>query len=114
LTDEQWAQAQKQVQAEAHNGIGMGEMIRKKYDTAISEFKTAAELDPGEFTYQVRLASAYDSSGKHDDAIAVPDKIIAAPACGPNPQGDCVLPQVAQAAKSIKETATKAKGAPKQ
>jgi len=98
ITDEQWAEIQKQVQAEAHNGIGMGELTRKKYDVAIAEFKSATELDPKEYTYQVRLASAYQLSGKNDEAAAIADKVIAAPD---------VHPQVKQVAQQIKAATTK-------
>jgi tetratricopeptide (TPR) repeat protein len=93
ITDEQWAEIQKQIQAEAHNGLGMGGLTRKKYDVAITEFKAATDLDPKEYTYQVRLASAYQSSGKSDEAAAILDKVIAAPD---------VHPQVKQAAQQIR------------
>lgn len=98
LSDEQWAEIQKQIQAEAHNGIGMGELVRKKNDVAIAEFKAAIDLDPKEYTYQVRLASALQVAGKNDEAKAVAEKVISAPD---------VIPQVKQAAESIKAAATK-------
>src|SRR5262249_6260532 len=75
ITHEQWAEIQKQVQAEAHNGIGMDELTRRKDDVAIAEFKSAKELNPKEYTYQVRLASAYQLSGKNDEAAVIADKV---------------------------------------
>ena len=96
LTDEQWAEGKKYVIAQAHNGLGMAALIRKKYDAAINEFKLAAETDP-QPAYNVRLASAYESAGKHDEAIAVVDKVLA------DPQ---LHPQIKAVATNIKNAAT--------
>jgi tetratricopeptide (TPR) repeat protein len=95
LTDAQWEEGKKFVVAQAHNGLGMAALVRKKWDVAITEFKTAADTVP-EPTFQVRLASAYASAGKHDEAIALCDKVLA------DPQ---LHPQVKQVATSIKNTA---------
>lgn len=95
LTDAQWDEGKKYVIAQAHNGLGMAALVRKKYDTAIAEFKTAAETDP-QPAYEVRLASAYESAGKHDEAIAACDKVLA------DPQ---LHPQIKQVATNIKNTA---------
>ena len=43
LTDDQWTAAKKDFAAEAHAALGMGAMVRKKYDVAESEFKTAID-----------------------------------------------------------------------
>jgi tetratricopeptide (TPR) repeat protein len=96
LTDAQWDEGKKYIVAQAHNGLGMAALVRKKYDVAITEFKTAAEAVP-EPTFNVRLASAYESAGKHDEAIAVCDKVLA------DPQ---LHPQIKQVATNIKNTAT--------
>ena len=56
----------------------------------------AADVDP-QPAYQVRLASALESGGKHDEAIAVCDKVLA------DPQ---LHPQIKQVATSIKSQAT--------
>jgi len=100
LTDEQWAEGKKYVVASAHNGLGMTALVRKKYDSAISEFKLAAETDP-QPAYNVRLASAYESAGKHDEAIAVCDKVLA------DPQ---LHPQIKTVATNIKNAAAANKG----
>lgn len=98
LTDAQWEDGKKYLIAEAHNGLGMVALTRKKNDVAITEFKTAADMDSGEPTYQVRLASALLSAGKNDEAAAICDKVLA------NPQ---LHPQIKQVAQNIKAQATK-------
>jgi len=99
MTDQQWEEAKKSVVAEAHNGIGLGALTRKKYDVAIAEFKTAIENDP-QPAYQVRLASAYQSNGNSAEAIAVCDKLLA------DPQ---LHPQIKAVAQNIKNIASQAK-----
>jgi len=80
LTDDQWAAIKKDMLSQAHDTLGMVAMVNKKYDTAITEFKTsidgAATPDP---TTSVRLAVAYTNSGKYDDSVALLDKVIAMP-----------------------------------
>jgi len=76
LTDAQWEEAKKAMEAEGHDALGMMNLNIKKYDVAIQEFQAAATADP-QPTYQARLATAMDSAGKHDDAIALCDKILA-------------------------------------
>jgi tetratricopeptide (TPR) repeat protein len=98
LTDQQWEDGKKYLTAEAHNGLGMVALSRKKNDVAITEFKAASELDGAEPSYQVRLASALLSAGKNDEAAAVCDKVLA------NPQ---LHPQIKQVAQNIKAQATK-------
>jgi len=99
ITDAQWEEGKKFIVAEAHNGLGMVALVRKKFDIAITEFKTAADSDP-QPNYQVRLASAYESSGKHDEAIAMCDKVLAEPQ---------LHPQIKQVATNIKNAAEAAK-----
>ncbi len=99
ITDAQWEEGKKFVVAQAHNGLGMVSLVRKKYDSAITEFKAAADSDP-QPAYEVRLASAYESAGKHAEAIAVCDKVLA------DPQ---LHPQIKSVATSIKNAATAAK-----
>lgn len=100
LTDEQWAEGKKQIIAEAENDLGMCALARKKYDDAASHFKTASEMDP-QGAYQVRLASALQSAGKNDEAIAICDKLLA------DPQ---LHPQIKAVATNVKNAATAAKG----
>ena len=99
ITDQQWDENRKFVTAEAHNALGLANLTRKKYDAAVTEFKTAIDGDP-QPAYQVRLASAYQQMGKNDEAIALCDKLLA----------DANLhPQIKQVAQGIKDAATKAK-----
>jgi len=82
LPDAQWEDAKKQFTAEAHNDLGLVAIDRKKYDVAISEFKTAIAGDP-QPAYQVRLASAYQQSGKNTEALEICDKLLADPQLHP-------------------------------
>jgi hypothetical protein len=68
---------------------------------AATEFKTAYDLDP-QATYEVRLASVYQTAGKNDEAIALCDKVLAEPN---------LHPAIKQVATNIKAAATKAKPA---
>ena len=84
ITDEQWAGYKKDMKSQAHENLGLAAMARKKYDVAIAEFKVsvddAATPDPATM---VRLAAAYDQSGKPDDGIAVLNKVLAMPQLNP-------------------------------
>lgn len=99
LSDAQWEEGKKYVVAEAHNGLGMAALVRKKYDVAAAEFKLAADTDP-QPAYLVRLASALHSGGKEAEAIAICDKVLA------DPQ---LHPQIKNVATQIKNAATAAK-----
>jgi tetratricopeptide (TPR) repeat protein len=100
MADKEWDDVKQQMTAEAHNGMGMLALTRKKYDVAAAEFKTAADLDP-QGAYLVRQASALQSGGKNDEAIAVCDKLLA----------DTQLhPQIRQVAQSVRAAAIKAGG----
>jgi tetratricopeptide (TPR) repeat protein len=101
ISDEQWAGAKKDIEAQCHEILGTIGMTRKKYDVAVAEYKTAAEIastpDPATL---VRLGSALNSAGKYDDAIASLDKAMAMPD---------VHPQVKQVAMAEKNRAVKLK-----
>jgi tetratricopeptide (TPR) repeat protein len=101
LTDAQWEDGKKMLLAEAHNGLGVVALDRKKYDEAATEFRTAMDTDPQEPTYGVRLASALQSQGKNDEAIALCDKILAMPEL--NPQVKMVTENIKKAAQSAKK-----------
>jgi tetratricopeptide (TPR) repeat protein len=105
LTDDQWNGAKKDYTAQAHQALGMGAMVRKKYDVAIDEFKQAAEggsqPDPAA---SVRLATAYDAAGKYDDALVILDKLMA--------QAD-LNPTIRQFAQAERVRAMQGKGAVK-
>jgi tetratricopeptide (TPR) repeat protein len=105
VTDAQWDAFKKDKMALAHESMGTAAMVRKKYDSAIQEYKTAVETaaDQEPATY-VRLANAYNEAGKSDDAIAAIDKVLAMPDLNP---------QVKQVAQSEKARAEKAKAAKK-
>jgi tetratricopeptide (TPR) repeat protein len=100
VTDEQWAGLQKSIVAEATSDLGLAAMTRKKYDDAIADFKTAADNDP-QPAYLVRLANAYQDAGKHDEAIAACDQVLAQPNLNP---------RIKAIAENIKAVATKTKG----
>jgi tetratricopeptide (TPR) repeat protein len=100
MTPEQWEQAKKQMSAEAHANLGAVASLRKKYDEALTHYKTAADEDPDPVIL-VRLANAYNEAKQPDNAISTCDRILAmndAPA------------QIKQIAQSEKAKAEKAKG----
>jgi tetratricopeptide (TPR) repeat protein len=99
ITDAQWDEGKKQIASQSHNDLGLVALTRKKYDVAVSEFRTAQEMDP-QATYQVRLASALQSSGKSDEALAICDKLLA----DPN-----LHPAIKAAAENVKKAAMAAK-----
>jgi len=99
ITDQQWEAGKKQIAAQVHNDFGLMALTRKKYDDAVTEFKTAVDLDPQQ-AYQVRLASAYQNAGKNDEALAIVDKLLADPS---------LHPAIKNAAMQVKNAATAAK-----
>lgn len=99
ITDAQWEEGKKFVIAEAHDGLGMAMLVRKKYPEAAKEFETAAATDP-QPAYLVREASALHSAGKEQEAIAICDKVLA------DPQ---LHPQIKNVATQIKNAASAAK-----
>ncbi len=105
ITDDQWNSAKKDLVSQAHEAMGNADMVRKKYDEAINEYKVASEnAATPEPATMVRLANAYNEAGKYDDAIAAADKALAMPN---------VYPQIKAAAQQVKTKATalKAKAA---
>lgn len=105
MTDDQWNAAKKDYTADARQALGIIAMGRKKYDVAITEFTAAidAAATPDPAT-RVRLGQAYNKAGKYDEAIAVLDKVMAAPD---------VNPAVKQFAQAERVRAVQAKGAAK-
>jgi tetratricopeptide (TPR) repeat protein len=100
IPDAQWDEFKKGINARAHNSMGLAALVRKKYDVAVTEFKTAAEADP-QPAFVVRQASALQSGGKNDEAIALCDKLIA---------DAQTHPQIKQVAQQIRAAAIKAGG----
>lgn len=104
ITDEQWAGFKKDLTAQAHEALAMAAVARKKYDVAITEYKTsidtASQPDPATM---VRLGATYTDSGKPDDAIAILNKVLAMPN---------LHPQIKSVAEAEKKRAQAVKAAP--
>ncbi len=80
ITDDQWNAAKKDFAAQAHAALGMGAMVRKKYDVAEAEYKQALEIpEKPDAATMVRLGKTYSDEGKYDLAIAEFDKVMAMP-----------------------------------
>jgi tetratricopeptide (TPR) repeat protein len=96
LTDEQWNEAKKGLEGQAHEVLGTSAMVRKKYDVAVTEYKAAADAEAPnvEPATLVRLAAAQNQDGKPDDAVATIDKVMA------TPNLDARIRSVAQAEKA--------------
>jgi len=78
LTDDQWAGIKKDLISEAHETLGMIATVDKKWDAAITEYKTAIDTSGSPpYTAMVRLMSVYNNDKKYDDASALADKLIA-------------------------------------
>jgi tetratricopeptide (TPR) repeat protein len=103
LTDEQWAGAKKDFEAQMHEALGLVGSARKKYDEAITHYKAAIELNNDPAT-MVRCGQAYNLAGKHDEAIAILDQAMAVPDAAP---------QIKQIAQAEKVRATQAKAGKK-
>jgi tetratricopeptide (TPR) repeat protein len=84
LTDEQWEGTRKDFQAQGYEALGMADMVKKNYDAAITDYKTALStgVSPQPATL-VRLGQAYINAGKPDDAIFTLDKAINSPDAPP-------------------------------
>lgn len=102
MSDADWEGAKKDFDAQHFEILGMAASVRKKYDDAIKNYQSAIALnnDP---TAMVRLAQTFNLAGKHDDAIATADKVMAI--ADVNPQ----LKQFAQAEKARAAQAKTAK-----
>jgi uncharacterized protein HemY len=101
ITDEQWAAAQKEMEAQAHEALGMAATVRKKYEVAITEFKTAVDNNPTpDQSTIVRLADAYLLANKPDESLATLNKLYAMPN---------INPAVKQVADNLKDKAQKVK-----
>lgn len=103
VTDEQWAGAKKDFEAQMHESLGLIASARKKYDDAVTHYKAAIDLN-GDPATMVRCGQAYNLAGKHDEAIAVLDKAMAV---------TDAAPQIKQIAQAEKVRATQAKAGKK-
>lgn len=84
ITDQQWEEAKGDLRSQAHEALGMAAMVRKDYEKAVNEFKTAIDVGstPNPVT-EVRLGSALNLAARHDEAIAVLDKLMEDPQLDP-------------------------------
>ena len=101
MTDAQWQELKKQMTAEGYAALGAAAILRKKYDVALTDYKTASESDPSPVIL-VRLANAYNEAKQPDNAIATSDKVLAMSDAPPN---------VKQFAQQEKARAEKSKAA---
>jgi uncharacterized protein HemY len=80
LTDDQWANIKKDLIAQAHETLGVIASVDKKYDAAITEFKTAIDgAATPEASTMLRLAGTYNNAKQYDQASAMADKVLATP-----------------------------------
>jgi len=107
VSDDQWASARKDLQAQGYAALGMSASLRKKYDDAISDYKQALTVSatPDSTTW-VRLGQAYLDSDKLDDATAAFDKALS------DPTAPASVKQIAQSKKD-EVAKKKSAGAPK-
>jgi tetratricopeptide (TPR) repeat protein len=101
ITDAQWENYKKGTISEAQSDLARSAMLRKKYDDAIANYKSASETDP-QPAYSAYLAQAYQKAGKNDEALALCDKLLSDPQLNP---------QIKQYVQNVQRAATAAKGA---
>ena len=78
LPDEQWASIKKDMLSRGHETLGMLAAVDKKYDVAITEFKTAVDVGATpEPSVMIRLAVAYTNTKRFDEANATADRVLA-------------------------------------
>lgn len=100
MTDAQWQESKKQMTAEAYADLGASAALRKKYDLAVTNYKTAADTDASAVIL-ARLAHAYNEAKQPDNAITTCDRVLA--------MSDAP-PAVKTFAQQVKAQAQKAKG----
>jgi tetratricopeptide (TPR) repeat protein len=93
IPEEQWTAQKKTANATAHMAVGLMDMVNKKYDDAIGEYKTALEITPDSII-EFRLGEAYMKAKKWDEADATFDKVLSTPNAG------AVVKQYAQQKKA--------------
>jgi tetratricopeptide (TPR) repeat protein len=80
IPDADWESFKKDMEAQAYEALGMADLVRKNYPSAISNYKlsltTGATPNPATM---VRLAQVYMGTGKLDDALFTLDKAINSP-----------------------------------
>lgn len=86
ITDEQWAGAKKDFTADGYEALGMAAVTRKKYDDAITNFKTAVDnagSPDAQAKAKLRMAQAMNLAGKYDEALTTIDAVLASPNLNP-------------------------------
>jgi len=80
VSDADWENFRKDLEAQAYEALGMADMVRKNYDRSAANYKlslsTATTPNPATL---VRLSQVYVGAGKLDDAIFALDKAINTP-----------------------------------
>lgn len=105
VSDEQWAAVKKDSEADVHETLAQIAGLRKKYDVAINEYKTAVDLSTQPNPVLLaRMGQTYTQAGKYDEALATFDKVSAMPN---------VPDQVKSFVTQQREAANKAKAAAK-
>ncbi len=104
IPDDQWDAAKKDALSAVHESLALVAQGRKKNDVAVAEYKLAIETASPDPATMIRLASLYNTMGKHDDAIVLSDKILALPD---------LHPTIKQFATQEKDKAVKAKSGAK-
>jgi uncharacterized protein HemY len=80
LADDQWANIKKDIIAQGHETLGVLASVDKKYDVAITEFKTAIDgAATPEPATMIRLSASYNNAKKYDEATAMADRVLAMP-----------------------------------
>jgi tetratricopeptide (TPR) repeat protein len=99
ISDKDWEEYKKYALARAHTDLGLIAMVNKKYNDAVTEYKTAVDsMSEPDQLVMVRLVNALNEAGKPAEAIEAADKLLALP----NLNG-----QVKQIAESEKARAVK-------
>ena len=101
IPPDQWPAVKKSMIADGYASLGSAATLRKKYDDAVTDLKTAADNAPDPVIL-ARLAAAYNGAKQPDNAIATADKVLA--------MSDA-QPAVKQFAQQEKDKAQKLKGA---
>jgi tetratricopeptide (TPR) repeat protein len=80
VTDEQWAAAKKDFDAQVSEALGLCALARKNYPLAIKHFKEALQnANQPDQTTMVRLANAHIEAKQYNEAITVLDQVLAMP-----------------------------------
>ncbi|MCW5980279.1 MAG: tetratricopeptide repeat protein [Bryobacteraceae bacterium] len=82
VTDQQWDEAKNDFRGQAYEGLGLVSMARKDFEKAVAQFKQANDLSPNA-PAKIRMAAALNAAGKHDEAIAAVDEVMADPQLNP-------------------------------